>query len=94
MANIDPTVLVAAITSIGALLVSLANNALGRKAKKPIEGTYAAVNSGRMERLEGAVFDLCKQVAALDGKIDSIGAQPPTSSETDSENEDSPDARN
>lgn len=75
MSNIDPTVLVAAITSIGALAVSIANNHLNRKAKKPIEGTYKAVNSGRMERLEAAVFDLCKQISTLDGKVDALNHQ-------------------
>ena len=64
--------LVAAITSIGALLVAIANNTLNRKAKKPIEGTYKAVNSGRMERMEDAVFDLCKQISTLEGKIDGL----------------------
>ena len=66
------TIWVAAISAIGALFVALANNRLNRKAQEPIEGTYAAVNSGRMQRIEEAVFAIQSAVARLEGKISAL----------------------
>ena len=70
--GIDTEIWVAMIAALGALFVSIANNVQNRRAKEPIEGTYRAVNSGRMERIEAAVLETQKAVARLEGSIDML----------------------
>ncbi len=66
------SVIVAGIAAVASTITAIVVAVIQHRQKKmrtPVEGTYAAVNSGRMERIESAVFEIKTDVATLAGEV-------------------------